>query len=204
MPRCSGAASPACRRLSSTLASMRTPRSSPRIVVIGSSCAGKTTFARSLAEARACSRIELDELFWNPGWTPKPTSEFLHLVAQAAGPEAWVADGNYSICRDTLWPRATTIVWLNYSLPRVLWRGFCRTVKRTMHGEVLYHGNRESIRRSFFSKESILVWIITTYHRRRREFAALRAAGTFGHLEWLEVRQPHEASKLLSLLKNAG
>jgi adenylate kinase family enzyme len=183
---------------------MRVPESSPRIVVIGSSCAGKTTFARLLAEARGCSRIELDELFWSPGWVPKPASEFLRLVAEAAGSGAWVADGNYAISRGVLWPRATTIVWLNYSLPRVLWRGLRRTVSRCLYGEVLYHGNRESLRRSFLSRESILVWIVTTYYRRRREFAELRASEAFGHLEWLEVRHPREANRLLSLLQNAG
>lgn len=32
----------------------------PRVVVIGPSCAGKSTFAQHLAEARRCARIELD------------------------------------------------------------------------------------------------------------------------------------------------
>lgn len=183
---------------------MTLPEKSRRIVVIGSSCAGKTTFARALAEARACPRIELDELFWSPGWTPKPEPEFLRLVAQAAGEESWVADGNYSTSRDLLWSRATTVVWLNYSLPRVVVRGLRRTLVRCIFGEVLYHGNRESLRRSFLSKESILLWIVTTFHRRRREFRALRASGVFGHVDWLEVHRPAEARRLLLDLQNAG
>lgn len=179
---------------------------SPRIVVIGSSCAGKTTFARELASVRGCPRIELDELFWSADWTPKPQSEFLRLLARDVDQPCWVADGNYSSARHVLWPRATTIVWLNYGLARVLARGLRRTLARSLFGVVLYHGNRESLRRAFASRESILLWIVTTFHRRRRDFNALRASGRFSHLTWHEVTSPAEAKALLLALQdvNAG
>jgi adenylate kinase family enzyme len=171
-----------------------------RIVVIGSSCAGKSTFAQQLAAARGCACIELDELFWSRDWTPRPLAEFRSSVAQAAAGDAWVAAGNYSSARDLLWPRATTIVWLNYSLPVVLWRGLRRTIRRAALGEVLFHGNRESFRRSFLSKESILWWIVSTYHRRRRNFEALRASGEYGHLQWVEAQDPAAAAEILRSL----
>jgi adenylate kinase family enzyme len=184
---------------------MQPPASnSIRVVVIGSSCAGKTTFARLLAEAVGWPRIELDELYWSSDWTPKPESEFKRLVQEAAAGDCWVADGNYALCRGILWPRATTIVWLNYGLTRVLWRGLRRTCARCFRGEILYHGNRETIQRSFFSKDSILLWIISTFGRRRREFSILRKSGAFSHLTWLEARCPTEAHDLLVQLKNAS
>ena len=179
---------------------------SPRVVVIGSSCAGKTTFARELARVRGCPRIELDELYWSADWTPKPQDEFLRLLARDVEQPCWVADGNYSAARQVLWPRATTIVWLNYGLARVLWRGLRRTLARCLFGVVLYHGNRESLRRSFASRESILLWIVTTFHRRRRDFDALRASGRFAHVTWHEVTSPAQARDLLRALQdgNAG
>ncbi len=172
-----------------------------RVVVIGSSCAGKSTFARALAASRGCALIELDELYWAPAWTPKPPAEFLRLVEQASAGEHWVAAGNYGLARERLWGRATTIVWLNFGLPRVFWRGLRRTVARVASGEELFQGNRESFRQSFLSRESILWWILSTFHRRRREFEALRDAGTFAHLRWCEARTPHEADALLRLLQ---
>lgn len=175
---------------------------SDRVVIIGSSCAGKSTFARSLAASRGCALIELDELYWAPGWTPKPPAEFLRLVTDAAAGKRWVAAGNYGLSRDVLWGRATIIVWLNFSLPRVFWRGLRRTVARVVSGRALFHGNRESFRRSFLSRDSILWWILTTFHRRQREFEALRDAGAFAHLQWHEARNPREADAILRRLRD--
>ncbi len=73
-----------------------------RVVVIGSSCAGKSTFAQALAASRGCPAIELDELFWSPDWRPKPTVEFLRLVSETTSGERWVAAGNYGLARDAL------------------------------------------------------------------------------------------------------
>jgi len=176
---------------------------SPRVVIIGSSCAGKSTLAKRLATAKACHRIELDELYWAEKWTPKSEAEFLRLVDVASAGQTWVAAGNYSAARGILWSRATTIIWLNYSLSTVLWRGVKRTVKRTITGEVLFHGNREDFRRAFLSRDSILWWIVSTYHRRRREFEALRISGEYAHLQWLEARSPSVAEKILRSLQNA-
>jgi hypothetical protein len=42
-----------------------------RVLVIGSSGAGKTRFAQALARRLDCRQVELDERFWEPGWMPK-------------------------------------------------------------------------------------------------------------------------------------
>lgn len=169
-----------------------------RILVIGTSCSGKSTFARRLAAARSFECVELDAHFWGPNWTPQPTERFRAAVATAAAGDAWVIEGNYSGVRDVLWPRATAVIWLNYSLSTVLLRGVRRTVKRNLTREQLWHGNRESLRRSFFSRESILVWILTTHERRNREFSALRRGNAYPQLEWTELRHPREADAYLA------
>lgn len=174
-----------------------------RTLVVGTSCAGKSTFARKLATLSGRTCIELDVLYWGPDWQPKPQETFRQLVAEAAAAESWIAEGNYGAVRDLLWPRAETIVWLNYSFARVLWQALGRTIGRCLTRRELWHGNRESVWRSFFTKESILVWVITTYHRRQREFAALRDSGAFPHLCWVEFRHPKEAARWLSACTNA-
>ena len=81
-----------------------------RVCVIGSSCAGKTTFARRLAERLEVVHIELDAIFWLPGWQERPRDEFRSLIGAAVAGERWVADGNYSRVQDLIWARATTII----------------------------------------------------------------------------------------------
>lgn len=168
-----------------------------RVVVIGTSGAGKTTFAARLGDILETSPVQLDALFWDPDWTPKEVAEFRRQAEQAIAAERWVVDGNYRHVRDLVWPRATAVIWLNYPFLTIFWRIFWRTVWRAVRGTELYAGNRESLRKSFFSRESILWWMISTYVRRRREFNALRAGNAFPHLAWLEFRRPRQADEFL-------
>jgi adenylate kinase family enzyme len=47
-----------------------------RVVVLGPSGAGKTTFARQLAKATGATWIEIDKIFWQPGLTPLTAQEW--------------------------------------------------------------------------------------------------------------------------------
>jgi hypothetical protein len=135
-----------------------------------------------------------------PNWTPKAESDFRRLADAAASNRHWVAAGNYNIVRDLIWPRATGVIWLNYSFPVVFGRALRRTLHRVWHREELFSGNRESLRRSFLSRESILLWVITSFRRRRKEFATLRSTAAYPHLHWIECRRPCDVDLLLDRL----
>ena len=115
-----------------------------RFVVIGTSGAGKSEFARKLAAALALPCIELDALFWEPHWRAADPETFKQRVASATQSDAWVVDGNYSTVRLLLWPRATHIVWLNFGRFTVFSRVIGRTIRRIATGQPLWAGNRES------------------------------------------------------------
>src|SRR4051794_28329124 len=117
-----------------------------RVAVIGTSCSGKTTFARSLAAKLAVPHIELDALHWGPNWTPRDPDVFRASVDVATSQSHWVCDGNYRVVRDLVWSRATAIVWLNYSFPTVFRRAITRTAVRCVRRTPLYAGNQESLR----------------------------------------------------------
>jgi adenylate kinase family enzyme len=171
-----------------------------RVVVIGTSCVGKTMFARSLARVLSSPHIELDALYWQPNWIPRPPDEFRALTAQALAQDCWVSDGNYGTVRDLVWSRATTVIWLNYAFRLVLWRALTRTVRRALTQEELFSGNRESLRMAFFSRESILWWVITTFHRRRKQYRRLFDSKIFPHLACVEFRKPSEAQIFVARL----
>jgi adenylate kinase family enzyme len=144
-----------------------------RTAVIGTSCSGKTTFARSLAQVLQVPHIELDTLHWLPGWKPRPRDEFRQVVADAVAADSWILDGNYSKSRDVVWLRARCLIWLNYPFHVVFGRALSRTVRRVFDGQELFAGNRETFRQAFLSRDSILLWVLQTYHRRKREYPQL-------------------------------
>jgi adenylate kinase family enzyme len=146
-----------------------------RINVVGTSGAGKTTTAQQIARRLDLPHVELDALHWDANWTEAPIEVFRQRIAQALAGDAWVVDGNYRRARDLIWSRVELVVWLDYSLPRIMWQLLRRTLSRSLRGEELWNGNRERFRESFFRRDSVLWWALTTHRRRRTQYQALFA-----------------------------
>ena len=172
-----------------------------RVIVIGTSCAGKTTLARRIAEALDVPHIELDTVFWGPDWSECPTEEFREAVRKYAESDRWVVDGNHSKARDILLSRATDAIWLNYSFPVVFWRALCRTSRRVVFREELFGGNRETFRHSFLSRGSILWWVLRTYRGRRRAYRELFSSGGSAGVRLTELRRPQEVDDLVESVR---
>ncbi len=173
----------------------------PRIVVVGVTGCGKTTTARRLADILRIPHVELDALHWLPNWVPMEREPFRQAVAQALSGPAWVTDGNYSKARDIIWERATTLVWLDYPLPVILWQLARRTCQRLITRETLWNGNRETLRGAFFSKDSLFLWALQSYPRHRREYAAYQALPGGARLQMIHLRSRQEAARWLRALE---
>ena len=93
-----------------------------RVVVIGSSCSGKTTLAKRISGELGIPHIELDAIYWLPNWIERPPEEMRDLTAAAVAQDRWVVDGNYRVVRDIVWEIATTVIWLDYSFATVFYR----------------------------------------------------------------------------------
>ena len=168
-----------------------------RVSVVGTSCSGKTTFAKNLAQILNAKHIELDAINWLPDWVERPKHEFLNLVEKASAGDSWVFDGNYTRTREIVWQRSTAIVWLNYSFPRTLHRAVNRTMRRVVTGERIYAGNRETFGKAFMSRDSILLWVLTTYHKKRRRYTKLLREDNLSDKEIFIFRHPRQAEKFL-------
>ncbi len=169
-----------------------------RIVVVGSTAAGKTTMANALAQRFGLRHVELDALHWEANWTPAATDVLRERVAAALSADGWVVDGNYSAVRDLVWPRADTLVWLDYPLPLILMRLTRRTFVRVASRLELWNGNRERFYTQFFTRDSLYLWVLQTYRRRRREFAHLVADPANAHLAVVHLRSPRAAAAWLA------
>jgi adenylate kinase family enzyme len=175
-----------------------------RVVVVGVTGAGKTTLAAALARALGVPHIEIDAIQWRENWTKAPLDEILAALAQRTAGLGWVADGNYSKLRPTLWPPADTIVWLDYGLLRCLWRVLWRTLRRVHNKELLWGVNRETVRNTLLAKDGLLAWAVQTHGRYRREFEGLMRGEDYAHLRWVRLRTPREARRWLAKIAALG
>jgi adenylate kinase family enzyme len=174
-----------------------------RAVVIGISGAGKSTFARRLAQGIGAPHVELDALHWDPGWTPAPAPVFAARVAEATAGPAWVVDGNYSAVRDLIWPRATHLVWLDYERLPIMARVVRRSVGRALSGRELWNGNREDWRNWWHASHPIR-WAWSQWRGRRQAIEALLAGGAYPGLQVRRLRRPGEAAAVLQALLRDG
>jgi hypothetical protein len=123
---------------------------------------------------------------------------FARRVAEATSGEAWVMDGNYTAvaARVVPWEHVDTLVFLDYRLPTVLWRVVSRTMQRAVTGVELWNGNRERWR-EIFSRDSIILWSLTTYHRRRRQYRGMIEGQDLEGLTIVHLRSPRETERWL-------
>src|SRR5262245_4966324 len=171
-----------------------------RVSVVGSSGSGKTTFGRALAARLDVPFVELDSIYHQADWTPVADEEFQARVRDVVTGDAWVIDGNYGIVRPIVLGRATTIVWLDYSRPRIMTRVVRRSVIRAVTRRELWNGNREEWR--FFAEpDHPIRWAWSQHARKRVEYAARFSSTEYRHLEYKRFSSPRDAAKWLQAVQ---
>jgi adenylate kinase family enzyme len=146
-----------------------------RVLVMGSSGSGKSTFARRLSDMTGIPFVSLDALYWKPGWVASDNAEFRERLTEVALQPRWIMDGNFpshlvELRRDA----CDTVIW--FDLPRrSCMFGVMRRIASS-YGQVrpeMAEGCPEKIDFEFFR----YVW---TYRRQQRPkllsyFEGLRA-----------------------------
>lgn len=161
-----------------------------RIVILGTCGSGKSTLAKKLSHELKLPHVELDALAWNPNWEMASDELFRKRVQEALEQDAWIVDGNYSVARDLIWPRAEVAIWLDYPLSILVRRLLKRTAKNCARNQELWPGCRESIWMQLFTRNSIFVWLFKNYWKKKRTFPDALAAHP--HLTVYHVRHPRE------------
>lgn len=161
-----------------------------RISIVGTTGSGKTTLARQMAQRLLIPHVELDALHREPNWTPAEAQVFQDRVTEALSGDCWIVDGNYSAVRDIVWSQADTVVFLDYPFGIVMWRLLRRTLQRSLNQKELWNRNREDIRKSFLSRESILIWMLKTYQRNRKKYPTLFQRPEYVHLFIVHLESP--------------
>ena len=112
-----------------------------RVLVAGTSGAGKTSLAKLIARYLDVPHVEIDALFHGPGWVPRASFES-DVQCFSAGPE-WVTEWQYGAVRAHLAGRADLVVWLDMPRGVVIRQVVRRTVVRWVRRERLWNDNVE-------------------------------------------------------------
>lgn len=109
-----------------------------RILVLGSSGSGKSTFSRRLGQLLEIEVIHLDSHYWQPNWVASSEKEWARKLDQLLRKPAWIMDGNYPSSLDLRLSFADAAVFLD--LPR--WLCLWRCVRRLRRN---WGGNRQEL-----------------------------------------------------------
>lgn len=175
-------------------------RFSVKINVIGTSGSGKSTLARGISEKLNIPYIELDALFWRTDWQGTPDETFFAcLEERLAASDSWVIDGNYKRTQPVKWRNIDLIVWVDYSFGRTVCQAVKRAATRAWGRQEIWAGtgNCETFRKSFFSRDSIILWTLKTYSKNRRQYEALLSDPGWQHVHFVRLRSPQQTEVFL-------
>jgi adenylate kinase family enzyme len=174
-----------------------------RILIIGANGAGKTVLAEKLSSHYKIKHIDLDRIFWKPGWVKSTKEEFFENVkSELSLYKEWIVDGNYySNVGELVWKDANVIIWLDYNIGLVGRRVIARTIKNIVFKKVLFDNNYDSLRRMITPKDSIIVWSLKTYSRKRKKYNRIYENHFSEEVKFLRFKKPKETEEFLKRLE---
>lgn len=205
-PRGSDQSAPAARVMTvePSADQQRDPRHSlagcDRILILGRTGSGKTTLARELAAALGVPHVELDALYFGPEFSTAPLPVLRERTSAAIAGERWVTDGNKRAVRDLVWPRADTIVWLDYPVYVSLWRlaGRARSRTSTLRAEAARSGRRTGLPKQLLAAARGVLTALRSHRGQRREYPRLFAQPENRHLAVARLRSPRATRRWLA------
>jgi adenylate kinase family enzyme len=93
-----------------------------RILILGISGSGKSTLAKQLHGLSKIPVFHLDKIFWQPDWQ-FPDAEFWeNSLLDISRHKYWIIEGNFESALELLVPKADTVIILNISKIKALFR----------------------------------------------------------------------------------
>lgn len=148
-----------------------------RIVFQGVTGAGKSTAVEKWAKLMGLKAIDYDnDVLWMPAaespWTIYSAEQQRERVIKQMESGAWAMASCGSKAEDIVFPQTDVIVYLDYS-PWVTFRQlFKRTITRSFRGGTCCNDNRESLKLSLMSKDSIFLWWMQSWREKRADARA--------------------------------
>jgi adenylate kinase family enzyme len=162
-----------------------------RVCVLGCAGGGKSHVAREVSRLAGLPHVDMDRLFWQPGWVMPDEESWRAVQRELVAAPAWVLDGNYASTYDERLPHADTVVVLD--TPR--WRCLARIVVRRIRrrGAEVAPGCPDKLDAGFLA----YVWRFPSRSRPRLE----AALGTLApDVTVVRLRTPRDVKRFLATL----
>ncbi len=171
-----------------------------RILIKGGSGAGKSTLGLCLAQHLGVPFLELDSVHHGANWASASAAEMQARVRSALDDErGWVVDGNYENKLGTLiLERAELILWLDLPLGLKLRRLSRRTAGRYVRQQVLWNGNRETVKDAFWGSDALFPWAVRSHFSHRRNWPR-----TLAPYPVIRLRSAQAVSAWLDIFRDA-
>ena len=142
----------------------------------------------------------MDKVFWGPNWYWPTDEDFFGKLQNELRQDSWVLDGNYTRTIPIKWEKVDTVIWLDYPFLTTLFRAIRRAFLRSLTQEELWEGtgNRESFSKSFFSKDSIILWMIKTHKQVCKKYESYLVDPKFSHINFIRLRNDRDVEFFLA------
>jgi adenylate kinase family enzyme len=162
-----------------------------RILVIGCGGAGKSTFSKKLSDKLDLPLVQLDRLFFKPGWIEQEDLVFAELLQIELERDEWIIDGNYLKNLPLRLKYADTVILLDLNRWICTWR----VVKRWLFQEGYQAvGCPQKVDLPF------LKYVFWDYPQRDREKALELKDRCSNSVNWIVLENSIDISKWMSAL----
>lgn len=117
-----------------------------RIMIMGRSGSGKSTFAYQLYEHTKLPLYHLDKYFFTDFWKEKDSQKFLKFQQTIVNEEHWIIDGNSTKSFEMRYKRAQICIFFNFPRYLCYWRVFKRLFFKDIRLDDRANNCRETVR----------------------------------------------------------
>lgn len=103
-----------------------------KVLILGCSGSGKSTFSKQLGRITGLPVVHLDSLYWKPGWVASSESEWDQVIKEQIQNDEYIMDGTFSRTLELRLKEADTVFYFDYSRYFCLYRVLKRRIRN--HG----------------------------------------------------------------------
>ncbi len=161
-----------------------------RVLVVGANGAGKTAFAKALAEKTGLPLVHVDRLYWLEGWKARPQEELAALLRAECQKPRWIIEGNRQASIEERLCRADTVFFFDFSPTLCTWRAIKRSFRNRGLPVSDRAGNPEGFRWRFY-------WSV--FWGTKRQCRKLRASLKKSNAQVIVFTKPRQARRYTSI-----